>query len=478
MTLRLYDTLTRSSRSLTPLEEGKVRMYACGPTVYDTPHIGNFRAFVFVDLLRRYLEFLGYEVDLVMNVTDVDDRIIQRCREENLSRSTLTEKFKTLFFEDAGTLGILPARAYPEATNHIREMQALVNVLVEKGRAYSTRDGSVFFKVASFPEYGSLSRVDMANLSQTERVSSDHYDKESIRDFALWKGHKEEDGSIWWDSPWGKGRPGWHIECSAMSMKYLGEEFDIHTGGTDLIFPHHENEIAQSVSATGKRFVGTWVHSEHLLVDGSKMSKSLGNLTTLRDLLRQGFSSAAIRYFLLSTHYRQKLNLTADAIPTASRSVERLNDFRRRLERVRRDARSSGSGLEEVLRPFREAMDDDLNIARGLGVLFQWVRETNRRMDEESLSRSEAAFALETLRRIDSVIGVVFSQEVDLSEEERRLVREREEARLAGDFKRADEIRGHFLKKHIRLEDTPQGTVVKPIPRGEMENSECSSRSR
>lgn len=463
MTLRLYDTMARSVRTFRPLEKGKVKMYACGPTVYDAPHIGNFRAFVFVDLLRRYLEFSGYDVDLVMNVTDVDDRIIRRCREEAISRSRLTERFRALFFEDSRLLGILPARVYPEASEHIEQMQRLIQVLIEKGRAYSTEDGSVFFKVSTFPEYGVLSRVDTANLSPTERVVTDHYDKESIRDFALWKGWKEEDGQIWWDSPWGRGRPGWHIECSAMSMEYLGEEFDIHMGGTDLIFPHHENEIAQSVSATGKRFANYWIHSEHLLVEGSKMSKSLGNFTTFRDLLSRGYSAMAIRYFLLSTHYRQKLNLTRRALGSAARSVERLNDFRRRLEAIVPNGGGSETEATGVIREFRNAMDDDLNVSEGLAVLFRWVRETNRRMDEGKLSREEAFSGLEALRAVDSVLGVVFGEEVELSDEERGLIREREEARRAGNWRRADEIREQFLKKRIRLEDTPHGTVVKPL---------------
>lgn len=465
MTLRLYDTLARSLRSFKPLEEGKVRMYACGPTVYDTPHIGNFRAFVFVDLLRRYFEFLGYDVDLVMNVTDVDDRIIKRCQEEDLSLSRLTGKFTSIFFEDTRALGILPARTYPQATDHIGQMQALIQTLVDNGQAYPTDEGSVFFKVASFPQYGSLARLHKANLSSTERVTNDHYDKQSVRDFALWKGWKEEDGEIWWDSPWGKGRPGWHIECSAMSIEYLGEEFDLHTGGTDLIFPHHENEIAQSVSATGKRFVSYWIHSEHLLVEGSKMSKSLGNFYTFRDLISQGYTPMAIRYFLLSTHYRQKLNLTSAALRRASRSVERLNDFRRRLEGISRRAGGLETGDGGILGDFRDAMNGDLNISEGLGVLFRWVREINRRIDKDELSSGEASSALKVLRKVDSVIGVVFGQEVELTDDDRQLIIEREKAREAGDFKRADEIREHFLKKQVRLEDTPQGTVAKPMGR-------------
>ncbi|MFQ6673644.1 MAG: cysteine--tRNA ligase, partial [Fidelibacterota bacterium] len=454
MSLRLYDTLSRSIREFNPPKGRAVRLYACGPTVYDFSHIGNFRSFVFVDLLRRYLQFAGYDVNYVTNFTDVDDRIIKRCREENVSLTELTGRYREVFLQDAQALGILPATRYPAATEHVGEMQDLIEVLVDKGHAYATEDGSVFFKISSFRDYGALSRIKVNQLAPTERVMSDNYDKASIRDFALWKGWKKEDGDIFWDSPWGKGRPGWHIECSAMSMKYLGEEFDIHCGGTDLIFPHHENEIAQSISATGKKFVNHWAHCEHLLVDGAKMSKSLGNYYTVRDLLEKGFSPMAIRYFLISTHYRQKVNLTLDHLEASTRSVDRLHDFRRRLEIRAQDASvDETKKTADVIDEFSRAMDDDLNISGGMGSVFNWVRDVHRRLDEGDVSPHDASTYLGILRRLDSVLGVIFAEEVQLSVEEQTLIREREEARRRKDWKRADEIRDYFLQKGLHLEE-------------------------
>ncbi len=314
MALRLFNTLTKNLEEFKPSDSKRVTLYSCGPTVYTFAHIGNFRTFVFIDLLKRYLKFLGFEVHHIMNITDVDDKIIQKCSEESRTREDLTEEFTQAFFDDLESLKIEPASIYPKATDHIGEMQTLISKLIDQNYAYQSKDGSVFFKLSEFSDYGKLSGIDQEGLSQTERVSNDEYDKESVHDFALWKAWKEEDGEVAWDSPWGRGRPAWHIECSAMSMHFLGETFDIHTGGVDLIFPHHENELAQSVCATGKILAKYWLHNEHLVVEDAKMSKSAGNFYSLQDLLKKGYSSSTIRYLLLSTHYKQKVNLTFDGL--------------------------------------------------------------------------------------------------------------------------------------------------------------------
>lgn len=464
MNLHLYNTLTRRVEPFSPIDGDTVRLYTCGPTLYDHAHIGNYRSFLFFDLLKRYLRFAGYQVYHVMNLTDVDDKIIARCSEKGETLEQFTEEYRTAFMADIATLGILEADEYPAATQHIPDIIALISSLIERGNAYSTDDGSVFFKLSSFPEYGSLSRIDTHSLTSTRRVADDEYDKESVNDFAVWKGWKPEDGEIWWDAPWGRGRPGWHVECSAMSMKYLGEEFDIHCGGVDLIFPHHENEIAQSICGTGERFARHWVHCEHLLVDGAKMSKSLGNYYTLPQLLEKGYSPFAIRYLLISSHYRQKINLTEEHLTTADNSVVRLHDFKGRLEAVVGGA-STGSmeGGSDVLQEFAKAMNKDLNVAEAMGFVFNWVREENKRIDGGKLKRDQAARDLSILTRINSVLGIFSGVEVELSQQELTLIQERETARADQDWSRADEIRNYFLKRGVRLEDTPSGTVVKPV---------------
>tara|TARA_B100000315_G_scaffold13305_1_gene12525 strand:- start:886 stop:2271 length:1386 start_codon:yes stop_codon:yes gene_type:complete len=459
MGLNLYNTATRKVEELKPQTENAVKMYSCGPTVYNDPHIGNFRAFIFVDVLKRFLTFTGYTVKHVMNVTDVDDKIIQRCRDEGKSREELTEKYCEAFMDGCRNLGIEPPDVVPKAADHIQEMIELIQSLVDKEHAYVTDNGSVFFKIESYPDYGKLSKIDMAELTQTERVESDEYDKLSVNDFALWKGRKEEDCKIFWESPWGEGRPGWHIECSAMSMKYLGKEFDIHTGGVDLIFPHHENEAAQSVCCTGTPFVNHWVHSEHLIVDGAKMSKSLDNFYTLDDLVEKRFSLSTIRYFLLTTHYRQKINLTDKKLTASTSSVERLRDFRQRMESIGSDNMEFDNN--EVIEKFISVMNDDLNIAEGMGVIFEWIREINKKADENQLTPKGASIALAALKKFDSILGVIFDEKVILSKEDQSLIQERKDARENKNWGRADEIRDYFGKKGIQLKDTPFGVVLK-----------------
>jgi len=462
MSLRFTNTRTRQKEEFRPLGPGRVRMYTCGPTVYDFAHIGNFRTYMFEDLLRRYLKYRGYEVVQVMNLTDVDDKTIRGMQKEKVSLEQYTAPYKRAFFEDLDALGIERAEHYPEATAHIREMVELVQKLLERGHAYQA-DSSYYFKISTFPAYGSLSGMKLDELKVGARVSADEYEKDSASDFALWKAWDEADGPVSWETPLGKGRPGWHIECSAMSMKYLGESFDVHTGGVDNIFPHHENEIAQSECATGKPFVKYWLHSAHLIVEGQRMAKSLGNYYTLRDITAKGYSPVAVRYLLLATHYRQQLNFTFDGLEAAKAAVERLTDFRRNLQAVEGtvDNPEFAAVLETAYAGFESNLDDDLNISGALGEVFNFVKETNRWMADGKLSSAHAARAIEAIDRFDSVIGVLPKTAEVLDDEIRALIDERDQARKSRDFAKADQIRDQLLKRGIILEDTPKGTVWK-----------------
>ena len=459
MNLKLFNTLSGEAESFKPLDDKTIRIYSCGPTVYDVPHIGNFRAFLFFDLVKRYLRFLGYEVNHVMNITDIDDKIIARCDEEGKTLSELTNEYRAAFEKDAASLRIDLPDTLPAATDHIHDMIDLIKQLIDKDYAYLTDDGSVFFKIGSFPNYGRLSNIDTSQLSSTERVTDDEYGKENPQDFALWKAWKEEDGEIEWESPWGRGRPGWHIECSAMSMKYLGEEFDIHCGGVDLIFPHHENEIAQSVCATDKLFVNYWLHCEHLLINGSKMSKSLQNYYTITDLINRGYTTSAIRYLLTSSHYRHKVDLTEEHLLAASQAVNRFQGFRRRLEKLASSSRHEGD--LPVLDEFRKAMNNDLNIAEAMGKVFDWIREVNRKIDSNELTTEEAGNSIEVLDKIDSVIAVISDDKPEITDEEATMIDEREKARQEKNWSRADEIRDYFRSRGFELEDTPDETILK-----------------
>ncbi|MFQ6003618.1 MAG: cysteine--tRNA ligase, partial [Candidatus Zixiibacteriota bacterium] len=442
----------------------------------DFAHIGNFRAYVFGDLLHRYLEYKGYKVTYVMNITDVDDKTIAGSRKEKIPLRDYTQRYKKAFFEDVKSLNIEPADIYPEATAHINDMVELVKVLLQKGHAYQPREagslgneGSTYFKIASFPSYGKLSHMDLQGLKAGVRVSSDEYEKERVADFALWKGWDEKDGDIFWETEVGKGRPGWHIECSVMSMRYLGKHFDIHTGGVDLIFPHHENEIAQSEAANQEKFVNFWLHNEYLMVEGRKMAKSLGNYYTLRDLLNKGYNSIAIRYLLLATHYRQQLNFTFEGLEASKNALQRLYDFVDNLKMVKGDkGRQDASHypqVKEILtkakRGFENALDDDLNVSEALGIVFNLVKDINRLMDEKKISKSDAKKVLEMMDKFDSVLGILKREELILDEEIKRLIEKRTKAREEKDFKLADQIRKDLEAKGIILEDTPQGTKWK-----------------
>ncbi len=408
MALNLYNTLGRDLQPFAPHTVGSVKLYTCGPTVYNHVHIGNLRTFLFEDILRRSLKFLGYEVFQVMNLTDVDDKTIRGAQEAGVELKAFTAPFTEAFFADLDTLHIERAEAYPAATDHIPEMQAIIQQLLDNGHAYTAEDGSVFFRITSDEDYGKLAGFDLEQARQGERVASDEYEKEDVRDFVLWKATKP--GEPKWDSPWGEGRPGWHIECSAMSMKYLGESFDIHCGGVDNIFPHHENEIAQSESATGKPFAHTWLHSEHLIVEGEKMSKSLGNFYTLPQLLEKGSDPRAIRYLFLSVHYRQKLNFTFASLDAAGAALKRVDEMRVRLAEAAETGESNerlAFQREKLLTDFTAALEDDLNLSGALAAVFVFVREVNKAIEARKIGAGDREPLWAALARVDTVLGVL-----------------------------------------------------------------------
>ncbi len=457
MALRLSNTLSRRREPFEPIRPGQVALYTCGPTAYDMAHIGNLRTFIFEDLLKRYLIYKGFRVTHVMNITDVDDKTIERALREGRTLAHLTDYYTRQFVEDTRTLNLLPPDHLPRATEYIPQMVAAIEQLVDNGHAYVAEDGSVFFDVSSFPPYGRLANLDPDQLRAGERVAQDDYEKGEARDFALWKAHKETDGDNAWPSPWGQGRPGWHMECSIMSTHLLGDHFDIHCGGVDNIFPHHENEIAQSQSLKSTPFVNFWLHSEHLIVDGKKMSKSLGNYYTLRDILARDVSPEALRYTLLSTHYRQQLNFTFSKLQESQKAINRLRELARRLGAVVPD--QSGAAPEPPHAQVEAAMDDDLNIAGALGAIFGWARELFTRMDGGELSGEGARTALDALTRYDNLLGVIFTGSQPAADQRiAALVSAREAARKAGDWERADALRTELREEGIVLEDTPTGT--------------------
>jgi cysteinyl-tRNA synthetase len=471
--LVLYNTMTRRKEEFVPLEEGQVRMYTCGPTIYDYAHIGNNRAYIFEDLLRRYLHYQGYQVTQVMNVTDVDDKSIAGVRRTGLSLEEYTAPFKKAFFDDLDALRIQRAEYYPEATRHIEEMVALIQRLQEKGFVYEA-EGSLYYHISKFPEYGKLSHMKLDELKGGARVKADEYEKEQVSDFALWKAWEEKDGDVFWETPLGKGRPGWHIECSAMSMKYLGETFDIHTGGVDNMFPHHENEIAQSEAATGKPFVRYWLHNQHLIIEGKKMSKSLGNCYTLKELLDKGHDPVAIRYLLLSTHYRQQLNFTLNGLEGATNALRRIQDFLNNLSLA--SAEKDNPELDDVLKEgktgFETCMDDDLNISGALGSLFSMIAGVNKLMTGAGLSPADAVKVRDLLARFDEVLGIMEpSAKKDAAKlgEIEKLVRQRQRARVEKNWADADRCREALSQDHgVILEDRPEGTAVLDAESGKM----------
>jgi cysteinyl-tRNA synthetase len=477
MALRLYNTLSRTLEEFQPLKPGHVSIYGCGPTIYDLPHVGNFRSFLVYDLLHRYLEWSGYEVKFVTNLTDVDDKTIRGALAKGVTIQEYTVPFGEAFLSSAETIGIRSFDSYPRATEYVEAMTRFVERLEEKGLAYQAEDGSVYFPISLFPGYGKLSRIDPDTVKPGARVAVDEYGKEDVRDFALWKAAKEDDEATGaaWDSKWGRGRPGWHLECSVMSIAELGETLDIHLGGEDLIFPHHEDEIAQSEGATGKPFVRYWLHVKHLLLEGQKMSKSLGNTVTVEELINRGYDVAAIRHQLLSAQYRRELNFTMEGLEASTRAVQRLLDFEARLRDVPVGEGRPATRLPELasaaLDRFRTGMDDDLNSAEGLAAVFILVNEVNAELDRApgGIGQEERDAALDALHSMDEVLGVLqlarASRAVDRSLEdwvESQILR-RAEARTRRDFAEADRIRDELADKGIILEDTAQGTRWKAV---------------
>jgi cysteinyl-tRNA synthetase len=467
MALKLFNTLSRSVQEFTPLDPaGKsVGMYCCGPTVYDFAHIGNWRTFVFADLVRRYLEFCGYAVTHVMNITDVEDKIIKRVRETQTSLKDFTAKYEAEFIADLKSLNCRMPHQTPHATDFMADIIALIEKLVQRGIAYQATDGSIYFSIDKYRgcgcTYGQLVKLNFEEMRIGERVKSDDYAKESVADFALWKARVPEDGEVYWQSAWGEGRPGWHIECSAMSMKLLGPSFDLHLGGEDLVFPHHEDEIAQSEGATGKPYVKHWMHGAHLLFEGKKMSKSLGNFFTLRDLLAKGFTGREIRYLLLTAHYRETFNFTLGGLDGARTSLSRIDEC---LGKLRDIAGSTTAAPDaKLLQQFTEALDEDLNISGAWGVVFEWIRDTNRRIAENALQPADAAAALAAFEKLDTVLGIGAKAEAEAPADILALADERTAAKKAKDFKRADAIREELKAKGWAIEDTPKGPKLKKI---------------
>ena len=459
--LRFHNTLSGRVEEFRPMKEGEANFYYCGPTVWNYGHIGNFRSAVAADILRRYLKFKGFKVKHVMNITDVEDRIIAESQKAGLTIDEYTAKYIDALWEDFDALGCERPDVVPRATRHIPEMVTLIEKLLEKDHAYRS-DGSIYYRISSFPEYGKLSKINFAGniAGASDRIDTDRYEKEDARDFALWK-EPESEAEPAWDASIGRGRPGWHIECSAMSMKYLGETFDIHAGGIDLVFPHHENEIAQSEGATGKPFVRYWIHFEHLKVDGETMSKSKGNYYTFRDVTAKGFSPAAIRYFLLSVPYNKQLNFTFEALSGAEKTVESLRDFRARLSEAKTEP-----GLNEelheaanrALKEFEEGMDDDLNTSIALAAIHNLSREVNTALARKKVKEENKRELLDLLARFDTVLNVLGNEDREMLDSEvQALIDERQEARHRRDFARADEIRIDLANKGIILEDTKDG---------------------
>ena len=457
--LKIFNTMTQEKEFVSK-EGEEIKIYNCGPTVYDYAHIGNFRSFIFYDLLRRYLEHIGFKVKQVTNITDVDDKTINKSQKLGMTLEKYTEIYTKIFLDNCGALRIEKSHIYPKATEHIEEMIDMIKILLKKGIAYRAQDG-IYFSILKFPGYGKLSHLDISELKEGARVAQDAYDKTNAQDFALWKFWTEADGNVFWETDIGKGRPGWHIECSAMAQKYL-DQIDIHTGGIDLVFPHHENEIAQSEAATGKQFVRYWVHAQHLLVDGKKMSKSLGNFYTLKDIESKGYDPVAFRYLCLSSHYRSQLNFTFESLENAKNTLDNLNDFLRRVDDAIEGAEEGRNEelsalVEETKASFEEYMNDDLNTPQALSVVFEMIKVVNRVMDENNASKESLQDVYDFMMEFNDIFDILDMEEKELTDEEKELIEKREIYRKEKNFGEADSIRKELAERGIILEDSPTG---------------------
>ncbi|KPK32335.1 MAG: cysteinyl-tRNA synthetase [Chlamydiae bacterium SM23_39] len=467
MSLKLFNTLSKKKEEIYPQNGKYIKLYTCGPTVYDYAHIGNFRTYIFEDLLKRTLRFLGYEVLHVMNITDIDDKTIKGAINNNIDLKRYVEPYIKAFFEDIKKLNINFADFYPKATDYIGEMIKIIAALLDKEIAYRGNDGSIYFSIKNFSSYGKLSHLKLENIEEGySRIDLDEYEKENISDFVLWKAYdKKRDGDIFWESPFGKGRPGWHIECSAMALKILKDPIDIHCGGVDNIFPHHENEIAQSESFTGREFVKWWVHCEHLIVEGRKMSKSLGNFYILRDLLSKGFKAEEIRFELLSTHYRSNLNFTFEGLTAARKNLFKIEEMVRRLKTIDIDKYYGYADrfILNTLEGFEKALCDDLNISKALAVFFEFIKDINILCDKKNIGKKDVINILDFLKKIDEVLAFLplEEEEIDIPKEIKEALSKREKARERKDWKEADKIRDFIFSKGFVIEDTEKGAVIK-----------------
>ncbi|MHA3770016.1 cysteine--tRNA ligase [Verrucomicrobiota bacterium sgz303538] len=465
MPIQFLNTYSRQLEPFTPLDPSgkRVKMYTCGPTVYNYAHIGNFRAYIFEDLLQRHLEARGYGVDRVMNLTDVDDKTIRGCRQLGMRLAEFTQKYKDAFFEDLGTLRITRAAQYPAATEdrYITRMIEMIRQLEEQGIAYQAEDKSVYFRLSKFPDYGKLAHLNLEELRPSGRIRNDEYEKESVGDFALWKAWDENDGNVWWESPWGRGRPGWHIECSAMATAILGPELDIHCGGVDNIFPHHEAEIAQSECCTGRKFVRYWLHCAHLMVEGQKMSKSLQNFYTLRDLLEKGYTGREIRYVLLTVNYRLPLNFTFSGLEGARAALARIDEWVERITEYAGPHSPEPTELSSHTEQFFAALDNDLNISGAMGHLFELIRESNKAVDQKTLSQAQAAQLLADWQRINSVLALERDAAV-IPAEVLTLVEQRQQARVDKNWAMSDQLRDQIASLGWIVKDTKEGPKLTP----------------
>lgn len=463
MGLKLFNSLGKAKEVFVPKNDNKVTVYCCGPTVYDYIHIGNLRTFLFEDILIRYLQYKGYEVQFVMNITDVDDKTIKSSRNEGITLEEYTKKFTDEFFKDLSNLDVIKASIYPKATEYIDDIEEHIIELEKKGYCYQS-DGSYYFSINKFSGYGKLSGLEIKKTKGKTRLNEDEYIKDDVQDFALWKSWNNEDGDVYWEGKLGKGRPGWHIECSVMSTKILGEQIDIHAGGVDLIFPHHENEIAQTESITNKQFVKYWIHAEHLIVEGKKMAKSEGNFFTLRDLLEKGHDAKNIRFLLISSHYRSQLNFTFDGIYQAKENIDRIQEIYSKIQ-----AYNADTGLNENLSKitkeavigFEDAMDNDLDTPVALASIFKFIRDLNKYVDENIILEKNKLEILDYFERVNKILRILSKEILDTDKEIKELIKERENARNIKNWKKSDEIRDKLLKKGFVIEDTSDGTVVK-----------------